>query len=100
MLRDIPADAWELKADHDSCWTSDGLDTPFHRLHWELSETGSTEERQSQFVRFALTPVEWVSGSLEQTSTTFPRKFNVSLQNTSSIDEWAIANEKRRSSQA
>jgi len=56
MLREIPKDAWKMESDHDSCWTSDGLSSPLHRVYMELRNKFPQERFReiSEFVSFGL----------------------------------------------
>lgn len=37
-LHNIPQEGWKLESDHDSCWTSDGLDTPLNKIYWDMRD--------------------------------------------------------------
>jgi len=36
LVEKIPSNKWELESDHDSCWTSDGLQSPMNKVHDEI----------------------------------------------------------------
>lgn len=52
----IPKDAWKLKADHDSCWLSDGVGSTLNNIHWEMMRKFTDEERPKvhEFIRFGM----------------------------------------------
>ena len=39
----VPLEAWENTSNHDSCWRSDGIDSPLTRLYFEFSEQINNE---------------------------------------------------------
>jgi hypothetical protein len=45
-LHEIPKDGWELKCDHDSCWTSDGLDSPLFKIRCEMMDAFKEKDRK------------------------------------------------------
>lgn len=36
--KDIPVDAWKNTSNHDSCWRSDGIDSPLTSVYFEMCE--------------------------------------------------------------
>ncbi len=52
----IPKDAWELKADHDSCWLSDGVGSTLRNIHWDMLAKFSEDEHKKvhDYIRFGM----------------------------------------------
>ena len=52
----IPKDGWDLKCDHDSCWTSDGLQSPLFDIRCKMMDAFKKEVRSelSWFVNFGM----------------------------------------------
>lgn len=62
-ITDIPLDRWEYTSSHDSCWRSDGVDSPLSRLYFEwykriMSGTQNQGEDDEQSDAFCEIPQE------------------------------------------
>lgn len=78
---DLLPDMWDLKSDHDSCWSSDGLDSPLNKVWWTLRERFSPDipyHDLSPFVMFCRDP-SLVRVDIDKVSAMgdYPKKYSV-----------------------
>jgi hypothetical protein len=82
-LHQIPKDRWVLKSDHDSCWTSDDLETPLNEVWCKLREMFPKETPYvdlSPFASFGITSPKLVRVDIERVRGAEPfRKYTVKV---------------------
>lgn len=70
-LKNIPRDMWICKCNHDSCWRTDGVGTPLHKLHmgaYEGIEIASSDEGVSEYISMGITGPKLITGKVKRNS--------------------------------
>lgn len=81
-LRSIPLswDDWENTSNHDSCWRSDGLDSPLSKVYFTLSEQINVKREMAEKERVA--PKDMTEYTWSPIGTRMFRNMRVSWQRT------------------